>query len=168
MNNFLFVDSNVISYYLLIFVTLLSVWNNVYSFDMSCIKKQAMVEPLVDTVDQNQIVTNCQLLKVNFSFLLSIMYLCPGSLSTSKLKYADCSLFLCSDNGYLKNDSWGCFFHSPIQTCCWTKWLYSCSCGILWCIIYQVPQVDGIFHRFAFPFSFYSYDVHPSLVVRLK
>lgn len=40
------------------------VWNNVYGFDMSCIKKQAMMEPLVDTVDQNQIVTNCQLLKV--------------------------------------------------------------------------------------------------------
>ena len=42
----------------------LAVWNNVYGFDMSCIKKQAMMEPLVDTVDANQIVTNCQLLKV--------------------------------------------------------------------------------------------------------
>ncbi|KAF6138194.1 hypothetical protein GIB67_011034 [Kingdonia uniflora] len=39
------------------------VWDNVYGFDMSCIKKQSMMEPLVDTVDQNQIVTNCQLLK---------------------------------------------------------------------------------------------------------
>ncbi|OIT04255.1 PREDICTED: probable protein arginine N-methyltransferase 1.2 [Nicotiana attenuata] len=38
-------------------------WNEVYGFDMSCIRKQAMMEPLVDTVDQNQIVTNCQLLK---------------------------------------------------------------------------------------------------------
>ncbi|KAJ9167928.1 hypothetical protein P3X46_019516 [Hevea brasiliensis] len=38
-------------------------WSNVYSFNMSCIKKQAMMEPLVDTVDQNQIVSNCQLLK---------------------------------------------------------------------------------------------------------
>ncbi|KAJ9181710.1 hypothetical protein P3X46_005777 [Hevea brasiliensis] len=38
-------------------------WNNVYGFNMSCIKKQAIMEPLVDTVDQNQIVTNCQLLK---------------------------------------------------------------------------------------------------------
>lgn len=35
-----------------------------YGFDMSCIRKQAMMEPIVDTVDQNQIVTNCQLLKV--------------------------------------------------------------------------------------------------------
>ncbi|KAK3004581.1 hypothetical protein RJ639_018542 [Escallonia herrerae] len=38
-------------------------WNNVYGFDMSCIRKQSMMEPLVDTVDQNQIVTNSQLLK---------------------------------------------------------------------------------------------------------
>lgn len=43
------------------------VWNSVYGFDMSCIKKQAMMEPLVDTVDQNQIVTNCQLLKVGIT-----------------------------------------------------------------------------------------------------
>lgn len=43
------------------------VWNNVYGFDMSCIKKQALMEPLVDTVDQNQIVTNCQLLKVRIT-----------------------------------------------------------------------------------------------------
>ncbi|KAI3447095.1 hypothetical protein Pfo_003760 [Paulownia fortunei] len=38
-------------------------WNNVYGFDMSCIRKQSISEPLVDTVEQNQIVTNCQLLK---------------------------------------------------------------------------------------------------------
>ncbi|KAK1397091.1 putative protein arginine N-methyltransferase 1 [Heracleum sosnowskyi] len=38
-------------------------WNNVYGFDMSCIRKQSMMEPLVDSVDQKQIVTNCQLLK---------------------------------------------------------------------------------------------------------
>lgn len=31
---------------------------------MSCIKKQAMLEPLVDTVDSNQIVTHAALLKV--------------------------------------------------------------------------------------------------------
>ncbi|KAL5657978.1 hypothetical protein ACJX0J_031141, partial [Zea mays] len=45
-------------------------WNNVYGFDMSCIKKQAMMEPLVDTVDANQIVTNCQLLKVTRPLLI--------------------------------------------------------------------------------------------------
>lgn len=41
-----------------------AVWNNVYGFDMSCIRKQSIMEPLVDTVDQNQIVTSCELLKV--------------------------------------------------------------------------------------------------------
>ncbi|XP_018479068.1 protein arginine N-methyltransferase 1.1 [Raphanus sativus] len=38
-------------------------WNSVYGFDMSCIKKKAMMEPLVDTVDQKQIVTDSRLLK---------------------------------------------------------------------------------------------------------
>ncbi|KAL2624265.1 hypothetical protein R1flu_008510 [Riccia fluitans] len=38
-------------------------WNSVYGFDMSCIRKQAMREPLVDTVDSNQIVTDSHLLK---------------------------------------------------------------------------------------------------------
>jgi len=33
-------------------------WENVYGFDMSCIKKLATYEPLVDTVDHNQIVTD--------------------------------------------------------------------------------------------------------------
>ncbi|OMO67328.1 Protein arginine N-methyltransferase [Corchorus capsularis] len=51
-------------------------WNNVYGFDMSCIKKQAMMEPLVDTVDQNQIVTNCHLLKT-----MDISKMAPGDAS---------------------------------------------------------------------------------------
>ncbi|CAA0814282.1 Protein arginine N-methyltransferase 1.1 [Striga hermonthica] len=38
-------------------------WSNVYGFDMSCIGKKAIMEPLIDTVDKKQIVTNCQLLK---------------------------------------------------------------------------------------------------------
>ena len=42
---------------------MVTVWNNVYGFDMSCIRKQSMMEPLVDTVDQHEIVINCQLLK---------------------------------------------------------------------------------------------------------
>merc|ERR1711934_426239 len=32
-------------------------WNNVYGFDMSCIREIAMVEPLVDTVDAKSMVT---------------------------------------------------------------------------------------------------------------
>merc|ERR1712228_641439 len=38
-------------------------WDDVYGFDMSCIKKVAMQEPLVDTVDRNQVISNSCLLK---------------------------------------------------------------------------------------------------------
>ncbi|CAN6969367.1 unnamed protein product [Brassica oleracea var. botrytis] len=38
-------------------------WNSVYGFDMSCIKKKAMMEPLVDTVDPKLMVTDGRLLK---------------------------------------------------------------------------------------------------------
>ena len=30
-------------------------WDNVYGFDMSCIRKQAISEPLVDVVDPKQV-----------------------------------------------------------------------------------------------------------------
>ncbi|KAI3892864.1 hypothetical protein MKX03_024253 [Papaver bracteatum] len=51
-------------------------WNDVYGFDMKCIKKQSIMEPLVDTVDQNQIVTNCQLLKT-----MDILKMASGDVS---------------------------------------------------------------------------------------
>merc|ERR1711988_553638 len=38
-------------------------WDEVYGFDMSCIRKVALTEPLVDTVDCNQVVTNSCLIK---------------------------------------------------------------------------------------------------------
>ncbi|CAI5460178.1 unnamed protein product [Closterium sp. Yama58-4] len=38
-------------------------WQSVYGFDMSCIRDKAMLEPLVDTVDAEQIVTNACLVK---------------------------------------------------------------------------------------------------------
>ncbi len=38
-------------------------WNNVYGFDMSCIARVAIREPLVDVVASNQIVTSNYLLK---------------------------------------------------------------------------------------------------------
>jgi type I protein arginine methyltransferase len=38
-------------------------WQDVYGFDMSCIGKTALLEPLVDIVDQNQICTSTCLLK---------------------------------------------------------------------------------------------------------
>ncbi|GAB4838937.1 Protein arginine N-methyltransferase 1 [Ancistrocladus abbreviatus] len=51
-------------------------WKDVYGFDMSCIRKQAMMEPLVDTVEQNQIVTDCPLLKT-----MDISKMTPGDAS---------------------------------------------------------------------------------------
>ncbi|GAB2227506.1 hypothetical protein Droror1_Dr00009328 [Drosera rotundifolia] len=51
-------------------------WNDVYGFDMSPIRKQAMMEPLVDIVDKNQIVTNCHLLKA-----MDISKMTPGDAS---------------------------------------------------------------------------------------
>ncbi|GAB6028597.1 Protein arginine N-methyltransferase 1 [Chamberlinius hualienensis] len=38
-------------------------WDNVYGFDMSCIRKVAIGEPLVDVVDPKQVVTNACLIK---------------------------------------------------------------------------------------------------------
>ncbi|KAJ3683365.1 hypothetical protein LUZ60_013592 [Juncus effusus] len=48
-------------------------WNSVYGFNMSCIRKQAMMEPLVDNVNPDQIVTNSQLLKT-----MDISKMSPG------------------------------------------------------------------------------------------
>merc|ERR1711936_544309 len=38
-------------------------WDDVYGFDMSCIRSVALQEPLVDVVDKNQVVANSCLLK---------------------------------------------------------------------------------------------------------
>jgi len=39
-------------------------WDNVHGFDMSCIRKVAICEPLVDVVDPKQVVSNSCLVKV--------------------------------------------------------------------------------------------------------
>ncbi|XP_052436636.1 protein arginine N-methyltransferase 8-B isoform X3 [Carassius gibelio] len=39
-------------------------WENVYGFDMTCIRNIAMMEPLVDIVDPKQVVTNSCLIKI--------------------------------------------------------------------------------------------------------
>ena len=33
-------------------------WDNVYGFDMSCIKKVALLEPLVDTVEETAVISS--------------------------------------------------------------------------------------------------------------
>ena len=44
---------------------LFSGWDRVYGFDMSCIRKVALTEPLVDVVEAKQVVTNSCLVKVS-------------------------------------------------------------------------------------------------------
>lgn len=44
-------------------------WENVYGFDMTCIRNVAMMEPLVDIVDPKQVVTNSCLIKVGIFYL---------------------------------------------------------------------------------------------------
>lgn len=49
-------------------------WENVYGFDMTCIRNVAMKEPLVDVVDSKQVVTNSCLVKVcTILIILSLM-----------------------------------------------------------------------------------------------
>lgn len=45
-------------------------WDDVYGFDMSCLRKVAIREPLVDVVDQKMVASNhCQLLEVDLNTL---------------------------------------------------------------------------------------------------
>lgn len=50
-------------------------WENVYGFDMTCIRNVAMKEPLVDVVDPKQVVTNSCLIKVSKIFTLLLFWL---------------------------------------------------------------------------------------------
>merc|ERR1711976_1470 len=46
-------------------------WDNVYGFDMSCIRRMAMAEPLVDGVDAEQIVTStCQFKELDMTTMV--------------------------------------------------------------------------------------------------
>lgn len=47
------------------FTRSVSGWENVYGFDMSCIKEVAIKEPLVDVVDPKQLVSNSCLIRVS-------------------------------------------------------------------------------------------------------
>uniref|UniRef100_A0A8I5TCF1 Protein arginine N-methyltransferase domain-containing protein n=1 Tax=Pongo abelii TaxID=9601 RepID=A0A8I5TCF1_PONAB len=63
-------------------------WENVYGFDISCIKDVAIKEPLVDVVDLKQLVTNACLIKKNnwdLDFTINLDFrghLCDLSCST--------------------------------------------------------------------------------------
>jgi len=43
-------------------------WNNVYGFDMTCIKELALIEPLVDVCDPQQVMSNsCKILDIDLT-----------------------------------------------------------------------------------------------------
>ena len=106
-----------------------AVWNNVYGFDMSCIKKQAMLEPLVDTVDQNQIVTNSQLLKVRLTHMF--VFVTHVALSLV-LPHVSCMLF----DFKLWNDNFMSSVCNDVLE--FAKTLYSCN--LLFNIIMSVDH----------------------------
>ena len=59
-------------------------WENVYGFDMTCIRNVAMKEPLVDIVDPKQMVTNSFLIKVRFVFISRVcVWMCVELLHVS-------------------------------------------------------------------------------------
>lgn len=60
-----FQDGTTLWEYMSLCVCVWTGWENVYGFDMSCIRNVAIKEPLVDVVDPKQVVTNACLLKVN-------------------------------------------------------------------------------------------------------
>lgn len=65
-------------------------WDNVYGFDMSCIRKVALTEPLVDVVDPNQIVTNYSLVKQVDMYTITIEdlnFVAPFSLTCKRNDY---------------------------------------------------------------------------------
>ena len=51
-------------HFILNILNVFSGWDNVYGFDMSCVRKVAITEPLVDVVEPKQVVTNSCMIKV--------------------------------------------------------------------------------------------------------
>lgn len=65
-------------------------WDNVYGFDMSCIRKVAISEPLVDVVDPKQVVTNnCLLREVDMYTVADadLEFVSPFSLTCRRSDY---------------------------------------------------------------------------------
>lgn len=61
-------------------------WNSVYGFDMSCIRDVAMLEPLVDTVNAEAVVTDaCALLTIDIQTMTmeQLSFQCPFSSPSS-------------------------------------------------------------------------------------
>ena len=55
-------------------------WDNVYGFDMSCMKKLVIREPLVDVVDKNQLVSHSEAILVRAPCASLLHQLCFAQL----------------------------------------------------------------------------------------
>jgi hypothetical protein len=108
-------------------------WDDVYGFDMSCIKKIAISEPLVDTVNPDQICTkSCQVASCSLApFALSLAFLsfsprhplfCLESAETS-------SVLSTANNEELLTLSWGSIICVVVR--CMRRlllgWLWQCK-----------------------------------------
>lgn len=72
-------------------------WDDVYGFDMSCIRNVALQEPLVDVVDRNQVVANSCLLKeidIQTCTKEDIPFTSPFSLTIKRNDYVQVCLYL--------------------------------------------------------------------------
>jgi len=84
-------------------------WDDVYGFDMSCIKKIAISEPLVDTVNPDQICTKaCQLKSIDIHTVQKedLCFECPWKLTTTRNDYLT-AMVIYFDVGFTK-------IHKPI------------------------------------------------------
>lgn len=84
-------------------------WDDVYGFDMSCIKKIAISEPLVDTVNPDQICTkSCQVKTIDIHTVTKedLTFIAPWKLTTTRNDYMT-ALVVYFDVGFTK-------IHKPI------------------------------------------------------
>ena len=76
-------------------------WDDVYGFDMSCIRSVALQEPLVDVVDRNQVVANsCMLKEIDIQTCTKddIPFVAPFSLKIKRNDYVQVSFLLSIKN----------------------------------------------------------------------
>ena len=65
-------------------------WRNVYGYDMSCIRDLAMMEPLVDTVQEDSLISDkCAILTVDMQTITvkELTFACPFSVNFRRADY---------------------------------------------------------------------------------
>lgn len=120
------------------FVWSVSGWENVYGFDMSCIKEVAIKEPLVDVVDPKQLVSNSCLIRVSpVGGASSITHLC------ALLKI----MFVFSGGGHLHGEGRGPDLHLALLPAGEEERLHPCSGHLFQHRVHPLPQEDRLLHQ---------------------